>query len=115
LGKAAVVELHSVFARLVRQGAITAAEFHLARRLFLNDIATGLCPVIPVSVPHFRRAQRLLVRYGRTRPLRSLDAIQLSAALLNAVGPLDTFVSADINLNSVAAAEGLPTVSPGVP
>jgi len=111
----AVVELHSVFARLVRQGTITAAEFHLARGLFLNDIATGLWQEVPIAAAHFHRAQQLLVHYGMTHSLRSLDAIQLSVSLLNAIGPLDAFVSADTNLNLVAAAEGLPTVNPGVP
>jgi uncharacterized protein len=104
----AVVELHSVFARLVRQGAITPAEFHLARGLFLNDIASGVWQVVPIIAAHFHRAQQPLVRYGLAQNLRSLDAIQLSAALLNPIGSLDAFVSADANLNAVAAAEGLP-------
>ena len=111
----AVVELHSVFARLVRQGTIMGAEFHLVRGLFLNDIATGLWQEVPLTAAHFHRAQQLLAHYALTRNLRSLDAVQLSAALLNTIGPLDAFVSADVNLNTVAAAEGLPTVNPGVP
>jgi PIN domain len=115
LSSLAVVELHSVLARLVRQGIITVAEFHQARGLFLNDIATGLWQEVPITAAHFHRAQQLLVRHGLIHGLRSLDAVQLSAALLNAIGPLDAFVSADANLNVVAAAEGLPTVNPGVP
>jgi hypothetical protein len=111
----AIVELHSVFARLVRQGIITAAEFGLARGLFLNDIATGLWQEVSIVAAHFHRAQQLLVHHGPTRNLRTLDAIQLGAALLNAIGPLDAFVSADANLVLVAAVEGLPTVNPGVP
>jgi len=110
-----VVELHSVFARFVRQGAITVAAFHQARGLFLNDIATGLWQEIPIAAAHFHRAQHLLAHYGPTHNLRTLDAVQLSAALLNAIGPLDAFVSADVYLNTVAALEGLPTVNPGVP
>jgi predicted nucleic acid-binding protein len=111
----AVVELHSVLARLVRQGAITAAAFQQARGLFLNDIATGLWQEVPMAAAHFHRAQQLLAHYGPTHNLRTLDALQLSVALLNAIGPLDAFVSADVNLNTVAALEGLPPVNPGVP
>jgi predicted nucleic acid-binding protein len=79
------VELHSVLARVVHQGSITAFDFRLARGLFLNDIATGLWQEIPITAAVVRRAQRLLVRYALTRNLRSLDALQLSAALVNAV------------------------------
>jgi hypothetical protein len=111
----AVVELHSILARLVRQGVIVAADFHLARGLFLNDIATGIWQVVPIGAAHFHRAQQLLVHYGLAQSLRSLDAIQLSAALMHAGAPLDAFVSADVNLNVTAAAEGLLTVNPGVP
>src|SRR5262249_17263534 len=48
-----VVELHSVFARLVCTGQITAADFHVARGRFLADIAAGLWQVVPVSVAHY--------------------------------------------------------------
>jgi len=34
-----VVELHSVLARLARVGQIAAADFHLARGRFLDDLA----------------------------------------------------------------------------
>ena len=44
-----VVELHSVLARLVRDGQITAADFHLTRKRFLADIASGLWNVVPVT------------------------------------------------------------------
>jgi hypothetical protein len=47
--------------------------------------------------------------------MRTLDAIQLSAAILCAVWPLDAFVCADTDLNLIATAEGLTTVDPGVP
>jgi hypothetical protein len=47
--------------------------------------------------------------------LRTLDALQLAAALLNAGGPFDAFVCADSNLGLVAAAEGLIVVNPEAP
>lgn len=71
-----VVELHSVLARLVRTGQITAADFHLARGRFLADIAGGLWQAAPDADDHFHGAQGLLVRYGLVRGLRTLDALQ---------------------------------------
>ncbi|MGO8749225.1 MAG: type II toxin-antitoxin system VapC family toxin [Thermoguttaceae bacterium] len=110
-----VVELHSVLARLVREGQITAADFHLARGRFLADIASGLWQVLPVTGAQFHHAQQLLVRHGLGRSLRTLDALQLAASLLNTARPLDAFVCADRNVCLVAAAEGLTVVNPESP
>ena len=110
-----VVELHSVLARLARDGQIAAADFHLARGRFLADIASGLWQIVPVTAAHFYHAQQLLVRHGLGRSLRTLDALPLAVSLLNTVRPLDAFVCADSNLCLVAAAEGLVVVNPEVP
>lgn len=110
-----VVELHSILARLVRTGEITAADFHMARSRFLADIASGLWRLVPVTTAEFHHAQQLLVRHGLGHSLRTLDALQLAVALLPSVGPLDAFVCADGNLCLVAAAEGLIVVNPEAP
>jgi predicted nucleic acid-binding protein len=111
-----VVELHSVFARLVRTGAITPAQFHRLRGGLLNDIASGLWTVVQVAPVDFQRAQQLIVRHGLARSHRTLDAIQLAVALgLHAASPLDDFVCADANLGQVAAAEGLTVLNPEIP
>jgi predicted nucleic acid-binding protein len=111
-----IVEMHSILARHVRTGQITAADFHLARGRFLADVAAGLWQVVPVTPAHFQDAQQLLVRHGLGHNLRTLDALQLAVALgLNASGPLDAMVCADANLCLIAAAEGLTVVNPEVP
>jgi predicted nucleic acid-binding protein len=110
-----VVELHSVLARLVRDGKITAVDFHLARGRFLADIASGLWQVVPVTTAHFHHAEQLLVRYGLNRRLRTLDALQIAASFLNSVRPLDAFLCADSSLCLIAAAEGLLVVNPELP
>lgn len=116
LSELGVVELHSVFARQVRTGQITAADFGLFRGRFLADIATGLWTVLPVTARAFQLAQQLLARYGLTRSLRTLDAIQLAVAVAqHATAPLDAFVCADLNLNPVATSEGLAVVNPEIP
>jgi uncharacterized protein len=111
-----VVEMHSVLARLVRTGQITAADFHLARGRFLADIAVRLWQVVPITTADFHKAQQLLVKHALARSLRTLDAIQLAAALsLNALGALSAFVCADTNLCRIAVAEGLVAVNPEAP
>ena len=116
LSELSVVELHSVLARLVRTGQITAADFHLARGRFLADIAGGLWQMVSITTVHFHRAQQLLVKHALAQSLRTLDAIQLAAALsLHALKPLDAFVCADTNLCHIAAAEGLAVVNPEIP
>lgn len=112
----AVVELHSVLARLTRTGQITAAEFHLARGRFLADVAGGLWQVLSLDAGHFHEAQQLIARYGLVQNLRTLDAIQLAAATqLHANNPLQAFVCADTNLCAIATAEGLAVVNPESP
>jgi predicted nucleic acid-binding protein len=116
LSELAVVEFHSVLARLVRNGTITAGAFTLARGRFLADIAGGLWQVVPITAAHFHHAQQLLVRHGLIRRLRTLDAIQLTAALgIHAARSLDAFVCADGNLGSIATVEGLTVVNPEIP
>jgi predicted nucleic acid-binding protein len=111
-----VVELHSVLARLVRTGQITAADFDLVRARFLADIAAGLWHAVPVTDRHFLRARQLIIRHGPSRNLRTLDAIQLGVAMeFRAAGPPDAFVCADATLGQVAAAEGLTVLNPEVP
>jgi uncharacterized protein len=111
-----VVEVHSVLARLVRIGQITPADFHVVRGRFLADVAAGLWQVVRVTDGDLQRAQMLLVKYGLTRGLRTLDAIQLAVALeLQAALPLGGFICADVNLCYAAAAEGLTVVNPEAP
>jgi len=116
LSALSIVELHSALAQLVRMGQMTDAEFHTVRGQFFADIAPGLWQIVAVTAADFQQAQQLLVKYGLGRSFRTLDAIQLAVAInLHAASPLDDFVSADANLNLVAAAEGLTVLNPVAP
>lgn len=111
-----VVEMHSVFARLVRMGQITPVEFHRLRGRLLNDIASGQWSIVQMTPADFQQAQQLLIKHAITRSLRTLDAIQLAIAIgLNTIVPLDDFLCADANLCIVAAAEGLVVINPEIP
>lgn len=116
ISELSVVEFHSILARLVRTGQISAAESTLASGRFLADVAAGLWRVVLVTSGEFHRAKQLLALHGPGRSLRTLDAIQLAVALgLHSASPLDAFICADANLGHVAAAEGLSVVNPETP
>lgn len=111
-----VVEMHSVFARLVRTGQIAPVEFHRLRGRLLSDIASGLWRIVQVTPADFQQAQQLLVHHATIRSLRTLDALQLAAALgLNSIIPVDDFICADANLCNAATAEGLAVINPEIP
>jgi predicted nucleic acid-binding protein len=111
-----VVETISVFARKVRSGAITAADFGLLRRRFFADLHHRRPIIVRVLVGHFQEADRLLQQHGLTHSLYTLDAIQLAVALdLRRRGMLDELVTADRVLLTVAPLEGLPVSNPEIP
>jgi len=65
---------------------------------------------------HFQGAERLLLHYGPSQSIRTLDALQLAVASdLRGQGLIDHFVCADRRLLAVATAEGLPVIDPENP
>lgn len=75
--------------------------------------------LVPLSPTVLALAERLCNHYwdANPHPLRSLDAIQLAAALLAANAMTDEliFVTADVRLAAIAPLEGLRVVNPLVP
>ena len=77
-----LVEFDSVFARLVRMGQITAAEFQMARGRVSADVQAGIWQTILITDAHCREAQRIITRLGPTNKARTLDAIHVAFALV---------------------------------
>jgi predicted nucleic acid-binding protein len=108
LSRITAVEVHSAITRRQRSGTLSPAQAgailghfrrHLSQRYILRDL----------DRPLLADAMLLARRHG----LRAYDAVQLAAALqvnrmyqTTGVGPV-TLVSADQELNTAAAAEGL--------
>lgn len=95
------VEFPSAFGRKVRRGDLSQAQATISLSAFAHDWAD----FVRVALPLLQHAAQLLQRHTALA-LRSLDAIQLAAAL--AAGPLDAFFSHDQRLREAAQAEGLP-------
>ena len=71
---------------------------------------------VPAVVAHFETAVDLIRRVGPGQNLRTLDALQLAAALdLNDPARPITLVCADGPLGAIAKAEGLAVINPEVP
>jgi predicted nucleic acid-binding protein len=116
ISRLGVVELVSVFAKKVRTGQISAADFGLLRRRFFADLRQHRPGVVRLLVRHFQEADRLLQQHSLTHSLHTLDALQLAVALdLRRQGMLDQFVTADRVLLVVAPLEGLTVVDPEHP
>jgi uncharacterized protein len=116
ISRIGLVEIHSALARKVRTGELQVPAFQQALRRFYADLRGRKLRLIrPVSV-HERQAIRLLVHQGPVFPLRTLDALQLSAALwLKSQQQLDYFLCADPRLCEAARQEGLSVINPEEP
>lgn len=98
------VEAVSALARLAREGAISAAQRDRAVDAFLSDLAAW--HVVEITPAVAAAARALLTRHA----LRSLDALQLGAALFlqDALGKrLAAFVAFDRLVVQAARAEQL--------
>jgi predicted nucleic acid-binding protein len=108
-----VLETQSAFALKVRTGDITDSDFLLLLKRLKTDIAQRRLLVTRVLRRHFDRAERLLAKHAMQLRLRSLDALHLGIGLdLQDHGHVDTLVTTDITLASVAAQEGLTVRNP---
>src|SRR4051812_38898758 len=74
-----VAEVSSSLARLVRERALSPAQRDKLIERFDSDLLS--CPVIDIDRALIDEAGRLLRTTPPTIPLRTLDAIQLAAAL----------------------------------
>jgi len=89
------------------------------RRLQLRlraDINRRLIRPLRMLNAHFEVAGELIGKYGLSRQLRALDAIQLAVALdLHRASPIDHFVCSDQKLCEIAVLEGLNVIDPEQP
>ena len=106
-----VVELQSAFALKVRTGQLSAdASASLVLR-FLQDVVTAALTVISVRDLHYAAAERLIVKYGNAKGLRTLDALQLAVAL-ESRGDIDALVAADKTIVEIARVEAVAVIEP---
>jgi uncharacterized protein len=112
LSDLARVELHSVFVRKVREGELAEAALQTVLECFREDLSSRF-HIVLFTEDIIERAILLLLEYGKRRPLRTLDALQIASAKAVESNSL-TFVTADRQLFA-AASELFPhTINPEV-
>jgi predicted nucleic acid-binding protein len=107
VSRLALVEVHSSFARLVREGVLTSSDFGKLISRLESDVATGVLTVAAVSSRRLEAASSILGTLGLTNAVRTLDAIHLATAqALHARSRIAGFVAADKKLLAIAAIAG---------
>ena len=102
------VEMTAAIARRRRLGSLSPAEATRALTAFRQDFARQY-RIVEIAIPLLQQASQLADRHV----LRAYDAVQLAAVLeIHASDPTLTLVSADVELNTAALAEGLTVDDP---
>lgn len=111
----ALVEVHSAFARLVREGVLTDRDFAIVIARMESDVSAGILTAAAISSRRLEAASVILRTHGLTNTIRTLDAIHLATAqALHHRSPIAAFVAADKRLLASAAdASGLPILDVG--
>ena len=105
ISRLALVEVHSTFARLVREGVLTKPDLSRLVLRLKDDVASGVLTVAAVSSRRLEGASSILATHGPSYPVRTLDAIHLATAqALHGRSQIAAFVAADKSLLVVAAA-----------
>ncbi|HMV46759.1 MAG TPA: type II toxin-antitoxin system VapC family toxin [Blastocatellia bacterium] len=108
-----VAEIASVLSRRKRRGTISEFEFNSGRGQFIRHLQTPHYDFLPAMRKITNQASVLIYRH----PLAAYDAIHLATALdyLKVTGADSKqfyFITADVQLQRAAEAEGLQTENP---
>jgi predicted nucleic acid-binding protein len=114
VSRLAIVEIHSTFARLVREGVITKDDFEKVTLAMEQDVANRVLTIAALSSRRLQEAAAVLATHGMTTPIRTLDAIHLATAqALHGRSRIAAFVAADKKLLVAAKACGLNVLEVG--
>lgn len=105
-----LVEFASALMKKIRMNQLHEQEQQLIWEAFLSDVQAESVELIDLSQDDFRTAADLILKYGKDRNLRTLDSLQLAAALKVSDGD---FLSSDRELLTVANEIGLSLVGSG--
>ncbi len=115
ISQLSTVEICSVFALKTRTGSIGPQGFSQVTGRFFADLKRGRFKVLVIEPLHIQLAQDLIIKYGLTHGLRTLDAVQLAMAMhLRQAASVDVFVASDVRLGAVALAEGFTVLNPAI-
>lgn len=103
----AAVEFASALSKKVRMGELDKKDVHLIWNSFSSDLKSAQFQIISLFEEDYSKSAELILKHGAEDNLRTLDSLQLAAALQ---APQAGFVSADRLLNGMAQKVGLQVV-----
>jgi predicted nucleic acid-binding protein len=107
-----VIECYSAFARKVRTGDITEEDFRVTIKELAEDIQSGTIRLAFFGDSDKREAAVLIEKYGLSRNLRTLDAMQLAVMKRWGLQVIRDVYCADGPFVSLIAAEGFSVINP---
>jgi predicted nucleic acid-binding protein len=103
LSQIAVIEFSSALMKKVRTRSLDTDSQVLIWNTFVDDLETGQMELIPLDDRHYQKATDIIRSYGQKKDIRTLDSLQLVAAL----DVHDAkFLSADKHLSALAVRMG---------
>ena len=109
-----LVELNSTVARKLRTGEINLNAYEAILKNFDEDCQQRFV-TFPLSPAISQNAKDLLQKYGKTKALRTLDALHLGACMIVSATEEIIFVCADTRLLEIAILESIQVLNPEVP
>ncbi len=100
----AITEFASAIMKKVRSGTLETKDQVLIWNTFMDDLDTGQMELIPLDERHYFKASEIIRGYGVKKGIRTLDSLQLVAAL---DVPDAMFLSSDRLLSGLAGELGL--------
>ena len=107
-----IIEFYSAIALKVRIGDIQEDDFTILRKRFAQDIKDEVYQVVEVTKQAKTEAVNLLITYGKTYSLKTLDALQLAVMKLGDPHKTQVIVCADGKFCRIITLDGFRTINP---
>ncbi|MBI3951874.1 MAG: type II toxin-antitoxin system VapC family toxin [Acidobacteria bacterium] len=107
-----VIEFSSAFAKKVRTGEITEEDFRQTLRELAEDIQSGRIQLVLFGDSEKKEAAALIERYGVSKNLRTLDAMQLAVMRKLGAQVIRHIYCADRSFAAVIREEGFSVINP---
>ena len=109
ISELSTVEFYSTLTKKVRMQKITKEAKEEALKNFHKDCRERFI-INPLDAGTIKKAKEIIGSYGETKSIKSLDALQLAACILE--NEEIEFVCADVKLIEIAELEGIEGVNP---
>lgn len=107
-----MIELYSAFAKKIRVGEITEEDFRATIKTLAADLQRGTLQLVVFGHEEKKEATELIERYGPSKGLRTLDAMQLAVMRRLGMEVITCVYCADRQFVAVLEQEGFSVIDP---